>query len=56
MNQRLVYFLPKALQWGLLAGLTATLAFAQTRHREMYPTRVYLNRRTGVRLSYDSSE
>jgi hypothetical protein len=30
MNQKLVHFLPKALHWGLLVGLTATLAFAQT--------------------------
>ena len=30
MNQKLARFLPKALNWGLLIGLTATLAFAQT--------------------------
>jgi type IV secretory pathway VirB2 component (pilin) len=30
MNQKLTRYLPKALHWGLLLGLTATLAFAQT--------------------------
>ena len=30
MKNNPVRILPKALQWGLLLGLTATLAFAQT--------------------------
>jgi len=30
MKNRLVRTLPKAMQWGLILGFTATLAFAQT--------------------------
>lgn len=30
MNHKLARILPKALHWGLLLGLTAILAFAQT--------------------------
>jgi type IV secretory pathway VirB2 component (pilin) len=30
MNQNLARFIPKAIEWGLILGFTATLAFAQT--------------------------